>query len=423
MSRRNMSDLAPHNPEAERAVLGALLIDGGAVVEIAPILRNDDFIGAGHQAVFDAVLSLHEKGIAVDVATIVSELGDMGRLEEAGGAAYIVGLIERTPVSSHARHYARLVRETSLRRQMIEMSGQFARKAYEGGDNERIIDAWTTALQCLREDLANGHTGEVDQYFSWLESPRPDGITCGLSAIDNWLGGAMFAPERLIALSGQTGVGKSWIQMGMMVEAARAGAKVIDFSLEMPGHQRVLRYGAYIHGRGSFLQPLIRKPESWTAKDTDFVAETHASLKELGIKIFPPEVAGVQQIEAYVRQYGADVVGIDYYGNLAHPERAANERQIDLINSGGLERISREASCTVLVVAQRNETDTNMHFGQHLKRKCDASIKLDVATEDTDVMDKVKLTMEKNRWGMTGGSATFVMDKSVGRLTHDYQPF
>src|SRR5262245_17047555 len=125
------NQLTPANLEAEEAVLGSVLIDGAAIIRVAAELGPDDFYRPAHALVYGAMLELYARRDAIDVVTVASELERTGQLEEAGGAAFLTQLIERTPVSMHVEYYAGLVERTAIQRRLIFAAGQIAQTAYE----------------------------------------------------------------------------------------------------------------------------------------------------------------------------------------------------------------------------------------------------------------------------------------------------
>src|SRR5829696_1149668 len=131
----------PANIEAERAVLGALMIDPDAIVKVATFLRAQDFYRERHGWIYDAMAMLNEKHEPLDFVTLTDELERRGQLEEVGGPAYLTDLIASTPTALFVDHYARIVERTAVLRRLIGAAGKIAELAYdESQDVDDVVD-------------------------------------------------------------------------------------------------------------------------------------------------------------------------------------------------------------------------------------------------------------------------------------------
>ncbi len=139
-----MSDaerLPPHSIEAEEAVLGSLLIDPDAIFDVASFLKPEAFYRVRNRWIYDAIVTLSEKSEPVDFITLTEELRRREQLEEAGGEAYIVGLLNVVPTAVNAASYAHVVEAASTRRKLISAAGAIANLAYnEAEDISVVID-------------------------------------------------------------------------------------------------------------------------------------------------------------------------------------------------------------------------------------------------------------------------------------------
>src|SRR5215470_14848727 len=129
-----MEKLLPQNIEAEEGVLGSIIIDPEAVVQVADYLRPEDFYRDAHRAIFQAVLDLYADRGPADLITICDELQRRGRLEEVGGSAYVSSLVNAVPTSANVEYYARIVERESIKRRLIHAAGQMAALAYNESD-------------------------------------------------------------------------------------------------------------------------------------------------------------------------------------------------------------------------------------------------------------------------------------------------
>ena len=132
----------PHNLDAERAVLGAILIRNEAINAATVLIDSADFFRAAHRIVFDRMVALSQRGQAIDFVTLVEELDRTGQVEEVGGAAYVAALTDGVPRATNVEHYARIVKEKSTRRRLIVSANQILTDAYSSEDEaDQQLDA------------------------------------------------------------------------------------------------------------------------------------------------------------------------------------------------------------------------------------------------------------------------------------------
>jgi len=132
--------LLPQNVEAEAGVLGSLLIDPEAIVQIADFLKADDFYSEAHRTIYQAAVDLYESHEPADLVTLCDELGRRGKLDEVGGASYVSSLANQVPTSRNVRHYAQIVERTAILRRLIHAAGQIAGVAYSEPDAETALE-------------------------------------------------------------------------------------------------------------------------------------------------------------------------------------------------------------------------------------------------------------------------------------------
>ena len=127
----------PHNLEAERSVLGAILLHNDAFNLAAEVIDSQDFFRDAHRRIFDKMVKLAERGDAIDLVTLKEELGRAGELDEVGGPAYITALVDGVPRSTNVEHYARIIKEKATLRRLIFSANKILTTAYEGGGGSR----------------------------------------------------------------------------------------------------------------------------------------------------------------------------------------------------------------------------------------------------------------------------------------------
>ena len=159
MAGSSLDRIPPHNDDAEKAVLGAMLIDDSAINVVRQRLRPGDFYASFHKRIYEAILSLFSGGHRADLLTIKGELEKNGKLDEAGGIDYIAGLTHVVPSSANADYYAQIVQDCSLRRGLIQISGITGSRAYDETTAPRII------LEDIQRQLfALSETGRLFSY-------------------------------------------------------------------------------------------------------------------------------------------------------------------------------------------------------------------------------------------------------------------
>src|SRR5436309_13734169 len=143
----------PHNLEAEKSVLGAILIDNQAFNHAAELIDSRDFFRDAHRRIFEKMIVLSERGDAIDLITLKEELARAGELEEVGGPAYIASLADGVPRSANVEHYARIVKEKSTLRSVIHAANQILADAYHAEeDADLILDGAEKKIFEIAED-------------------------------------------------------------------------------------------------------------------------------------------------------------------------------------------------------------------------------------------------------------------------------
>src|SRR5947208_7981435 len=129
----------PHNLEAERSVLGAVLLHNDAFNLAAEVIDAQDFYRDAHRRIFDKMVKLAERGDPIDLVTLKEELGRSGDLDEVGGPAYITALVDGVPRSTNVEHYARIIKEKETLRSLIYSAKKILATAYAGGEEAVVI--------------------------------------------------------------------------------------------------------------------------------------------------------------------------------------------------------------------------------------------------------------------------------------------
>src|ERR1044072_8906481 len=143
----------PHNLEAERSVLGAILLHNEAFNLAAEVIDANDFFRDAHGRIFDRMVTLAERGNAIDLVTLKDELGRAGEIDQVGGPAYIAALVDGVPRSTNVSHYARIIKEKSTLRNLIFSANKILANAYDGEEEaDVILDQAEHAIFAIADD-------------------------------------------------------------------------------------------------------------------------------------------------------------------------------------------------------------------------------------------------------------------------------
>jgi replicative DNA helicase len=240
----------PHNLEAERSILGAILLDNHALNTAVEKLRSDDFFLPQHRFIFERMVDLGEHQQGIDLVTICEELTRTGNLEAAGGVAYVSQLADGMPRVANVEHYARIVKEKSVLRNLAYQASAIQEQALAAGDDADIIlDRAESAIFQLAEDrVRSGLIGvkelvrdgfeRLEKIFS--EGRRITGLTTGYSLLDNETAGLQ--PSELVILAARPSMGKTAFALNIAENiAVRNREPVAIFSLEMSKESLLLR--------------------------------------------------------------------------------------------------------------------------------------------------------------------------------------
>jgi replicative DNA helicase len=231
----------PHNVEAERSILGAVLIDNASLVEAARRLDPQDFFHNHHRRIFEGMLALDQSSRAIDLVTLSDELQRAGDLENAGGAAYLSQLLDGVPHIANVEHYARIVKEKALLRGLVRVSGAIGQEAMAGQDPPQdILERAEQSILTLGEGRANVELTSLREVIGasserlekLLTSPRAiSGLASGYAQLDTVLCG--LHPGNVVILAARPSIGKTALALNVAENVARDGAPVALFSLEM----------------------------------------------------------------------------------------------------------------------------------------------------------------------------------------------
>lgn len=354
----------PHSYDAEQSVLGAILVNNRAYDRVSEILRPEHFSHEAHSRVYEIAARLIDAGKVATPVTLTPHLQDDRFLEEVGGVSYLASLASACVSVVNAADYARLIYDLHMKRSLIDVGETLVNQAYAKDIDALPADKLLEATEARLFELSSSGTadGDLREFGAFADDAlkawesayqrhgEPAGIPTGLVDLDKCLGG--LNRSDLLILAGRPAMGKTSLATSMLVNAARQGAKVAFFSLEMSGGQlaqRIISAHAGVDGGRA------RKGEV-DASEFERLTLAANELRELGVYIDDTAAVTVQAIRnrsrRMKRKKGLDVIAVDYIG-LATPTTGVGSRvhEIEGITKG-LKALAKELDVPVIALSQ-----------------------------------------------------------------------
>lgn len=360
-SEDRKSQGVPYVRDAEEAVLGAVLINPEAFYDVAQFLSTEDFFLHRNRWIWEAFEALTEQRLPIDVLTVSEELERNSRLDEAGGAAYLAGLIGNVPTSLHAEAYGHLIEETATRRRLLEAANSIARLAYQTeiqiedvvNDAEKAVFGvserrLTHELQPIKNVLS-AYYDRID----YLARHRDEslGVPTGFIDLDRLLGGMQSSD--LLIIAGRPGQGKSGFCLSVAKNASQLFKKrVAVFSLEMSNEQLVQRL---IAQETSINSQRLRLGD---VHDDEWPLFTQAVSTLGDTSIFLDDTPAITPLQLRTKcrrlhmEFGLDLIIVDYLQLMTGESRMENRVQEVSYISRNLKVLARELNVPVLAAAQ-----------------------------------------------------------------------
>lgn len=360
--------LPPHSVEAEEAVLGSLLIDPDAILEVASFLKPEAFYREQNKWIYQAILDLHEARDPLDFITLADTLRKRSQLEDVGGEAYLISLLNAVPTSVNARSYGRIVEAAALRRRMLTAASSIANLAYDEDENVNVIlDRAEQALFSISEerttrdlvpvrDIARAYLDRVEELHA--RGDEMIGVPSGFTDVDKMLGG--LNKSDLLIVAARPGMGKTSFLLGMALHAGlRHGKRIAVFNLEMSGEQLVQRM---IAAETRIDSQRLRRGQLYENEWPIFL-EAVGRLSEMRVFIDDTPAATPLQLRTKCRrlyaEHGLDLVMVDYL-QLMQAEYMSNNRVQEISEiSRSLKGLARELDVPVVTASQLSRAVEN----------------------------------------------------------------
>ncbi|CAN5238468.1 replicative DNA helicase [soil metagenome] len=355
--------LPPQSIEAEQSVLGALLIDRDAVIEVADFLRPADFYRQAHGAIYEAVLGLYERREPVDIVTVSESLERRDQLDQAGGSAYLTSLINMTPTAVNAVHYGRIVERKAVLRNLIAAAGRIAGIGYdESADVGESIDKAEQELFAVSQKRVETGFAPLKQLLhsaydrlDYLHQHKGEisGIRTGFSDLDALTSGLQ--KSDLVVLAARPSVGKTSLALNFAEHAAvREGKTVGIFSLEMSKEQLVLRLLSSVANIDS------QRLRTGFLEEMDFtrLAPAMNALAEAPIFIDDTPNISTMELRTKARRLQAesslDMIVVDYLQLMQSTLTSRDSNRVQEVSeiTRGLKGLARELQVPVVALSQ-----------------------------------------------------------------------
>src|SRR5215468_3462835 len=351
----------PNNLDAERSVLGAILLDNHALNTAIENVRPEDFFLDQHRRVFTQMIALGESQQAIDLVTLTEELHRRGELESSGGAPYLASLVDGLPRVSNVEHYARIVKEKALLRNLIHATHNIQQRALDGEDGaDAILDNAESSIFALAEDrvkaglisvkdIVRDNFERLERIFR--EGKSVTGISTGYGELDKLLSGLQ--PSELIILAARPSQGKTALALNLAENIAiRGGLPVAVFSLEMSKESLLQRLVA------SVAQVDAHKFRSGHLSREDWRRMTEAlgTISSAPLWVDDSGSTSVLEIGAKARRLkrdkGLSLLVVDYLQLITGRGRFNNRQEEVASISRGLKGLAKELKLPVLVLSQ-----------------------------------------------------------------------
>lgn len=354
----------PQNLEAERALLGSIILDNGALNLVVGTVGRDDFFSESNRAIFSKMLELSERSRIIDLVTLSEELSREGLQEKVGGAAYLATLTDGVPVGNYSlvSEYCRIVKEKSLLRRLINASNNVIARCFEGTDDpEVLIDLAQSELFdiagekvqsgfCRVQDIVRSSFGTLDVLFD--RGKGVTGVSTGFEQLDSMTSGLQ--PGELIIIAARPSLGKTALALNIAAHAATVEKKVVGlFSLEMSKESLLIRL---LCSEGRIDSHKLRTGFA-SHEDWEKMTKALGRLAEAPLLIEDTPALSIMQIRAKARRLKAergklDLLIVDYLQLVTGHGRFENRTQEVSYISRGLKSIAKELGMPVMALSQ-----------------------------------------------------------------------
>ncbi len=442
-SKSRLLRSAPHNIDAERALIGALILKPDAMHDVSVTVYPESFYADKHREIYRAILDTFMKGDPIDILSVTTKLKTRDLLDRVGGASYVTELVEMVPAASNATYYAELVQNKSILRGLINAADEIAEMGYS--DPENVDEAMDTAEKKIYQ-VTNAPTTqkftpigssltEAWERFEKLNSSEHEqrGVPTGFTALDNLLAGLQ--KSDLVIIAARPSMGKTTFALDIARNAACIHrASVGIFSLEMSDQQLVDRMLAAEAGVDSWK---LRTGKLTSDHEFEAVQAAMAKLSEAPIHIDDQPGNNILKMRSSARrlknEHGLDLIIVDYLQLMSPTSTKASDSMVQQVTeiSRSLKILARELDVPVIALSQLSRAVEQRGGKPRLSDlrdsgsiEQDADVVMFIHREDkinkeSDRPNIAEILIEKHRNGPVGKAELYFDDKHVRFLNLD----
>jgi len=361
MADKSIEKLPPQNTEAEQCLLGCLMLDKDAIINVVDSLKPEDFYKSSHQDIYQVMVELYEKSAPIDILSVSSKLRERNKLDDIGGSAYLTSLVNSIPTATHVANYAKLVREKKTLRDLISVSEEIGLSAFNETEDVQYL------LDRAEKNVFEINQRSLTQSFVLLKDVLPEtferldklsknhgtlrGVPTGFKDLDHKLSGLQ--QSDLVIIAARPGMGKTSLALDIARNVAVKENKPVGiFSLEMGKDQLADRL---IASTGNI--------DAWHLRtgqlvDDDYSRIQHAmgSLSDAPLYINDAGSVNILQIRTMARRLqstkGLSLLIVDYLQLMQPMNRFASPVQQVTENSRALKILAKELNVPVVVLSQ-----------------------------------------------------------------------
>ncbi|HXE55344.1 MAG TPA: replicative DNA helicase [Tepidisphaeraceae bacterium] len=354
---RQFEKLPPHAIEAEMCLLASMMLDKEMVGSVVQIVDREAFYQADHQIIYDVLVKLYEQNRPIDTLIVREELAKRQLLEEVGGTAYLAQILGTVPSAAHGAHYASIVREKALLRQLISASNDILRDAYAPHEQADLVldKAEKKIFEIAQKKVGNAMVPMEDvlhEVFEMIENRGQRGVETGFFDLDEMMNGLQNG--EMIIVAARPSMGKTALAMNLIEHiAADSRLPCAVFSLEMSKQQLAQRM---LCSRGQIDAHKLRKG-LLQSHEYAHLANVVGELAKAPIWVDDSPGLTPLELRAKARrlklQHDVRCVMIDYMQLMDNPGPESRQQQISEI-SRGIKAVARELSVPVIALSQLN---------------------------------------------------------------------
>ena len=351
----------PHNMDAEQAIVGGILINNDSLNQVVDILSGEDFYREAHALIYEGMITLYNRDDPVDVITLSQVLKEKGALDKVGGTEYLASLAEATATSAGILYHAEIVKDLSIRRNLIRQCAHITEVCFQpSNETDDILDSAEQYIFEIAEKNIDQNFLQLDEVvrnsFKKIETTTGSnitGISTGFTDFDNLTSGLQNSD--FIIIAGRPSMGKTALALNIALNAAlidKVGVAI--FSLEMSS----LQLGIRLLGSDAMIDAW--KLRKGAMQDDDYLRLTDSAnrLSELPIYIDDSSALSSLEIKAKARRlkkkYDISLVIIDYL-QLMQSKKAVESRQLEISDiSRSLKALAKDLDIPILALSQLN---------------------------------------------------------------------